>query len=55
MSYRPSEPFSTPVELFNPTYVTVKGVRKRYIQRQVSLLIVALRLMVVLRVLLMIF
>lgn len=24
--YRPSEPFATPVELFNPTYKTVKGV-----------------------------
>lgn len=24
--YRPSEPFTTPVELFNPTYKTVKGV-----------------------------
>ena len=29
MSYRPSEPFSTPVELFNPTYVTIKGVPKK--------------------------
>lgn len=29
MSYRPSEPFSTPVELFNPTYSTVKGVTKK--------------------------
>ena len=27
MSYRPKEPFSTVVELFNPTYTTVKGVR----------------------------
>lgn len=27
MSYRPREPFSTIVELFNPTYTTVKGVR----------------------------
>lgn len=27
MSYRPSEPFSTVVELLNPTYRTVKGVR----------------------------
>lgn len=26
MSYRPKEPFSTIVELFNPTYTTVKGV-----------------------------
>lgn len=26
MSYRPSEPFSTVVELFNPTYNTIKGV-----------------------------
>ena len=26
MSYRPSEPFTTPVELFNPSYKTVKGV-----------------------------
>lgn len=25
MSYRPSEPFTTPVELFNPTYSVVKG------------------------------
>lgn len=25
MSYRPSEPFTTPVELFNPTYSDVKG------------------------------
>lgn len=24
--YRPSEPFTTPVKLFNPTYETVKGV-----------------------------
>ncbi len=31
MSYRPSEPFSTPVMLFNPTYETVKGVAvKKY-------------------------
>ena len=29
MSYRPSEPYSTPVELFNPTYKTVKGVTKK--------------------------
>ena len=28
MSYRPSEPFSTPVLLLNPTYSTVKGVTK---------------------------
>lgn len=27
--YRPSEPYSTPVELFNPTYKTVKGVSKK--------------------------
>ncbi len=26
MSYRPSEPYCTPVELLNPTYKTVKGV-----------------------------
>ena len=26
MSYRPSEPFTTAVQLFNPTYETVKGV-----------------------------
>ena len=26
MSYRPSEPFTTPVELYNATYDTVKGV-----------------------------
>lgn len=25
MSYRPSEPFTTPVELLNPTYHDVKG------------------------------
>ena len=25
MSYRPSEPFTTPVELFNPTYTVEKG------------------------------
>lgn len=31
MSYRPSEPFTTPVYLFNPTYETVKGVTvKKY-------------------------
>lgn len=29
MSYRPSEPYCTPVELFNPTYETVKGVPKK--------------------------
>lgn len=29
MSYRPSEPYCTPVELFNPTYETVKGVTKK--------------------------
>ena len=29
MSYRPSEPYCTPVELFNPTYETVKGVNKK--------------------------
>lgn len=29
MSYRPSEPYSTPVELFNPTYKTIKGVTKK--------------------------
>lgn len=29
--YRPSEPFTTPVELFNPTYETVLGVTtKKY-------------------------
>ncbi len=29
MSYRPSEPYCTPVELYNPTkYETVKGVTK---------------------------
>ena len=27
--YRPSEPYITPVELFNPTYETVKGVTKK--------------------------
>ena len=26
MSYRPSEPFTTPVELYNATYETIKGV-----------------------------
>ena len=26
MSYRPSEPFTTPVELYNSTYDTIKGV-----------------------------
>ena len=31
MSYRPTEPFSTAVQLFNPTYETVKGVTvKKY-------------------------
>ena len=29
MSYRPSEPYCTPVELFNPTHETVKGVTKK--------------------------
>lgn len=29
MSYRPSEPYCTPVELFNPTYETVKGVTNK--------------------------
>ena len=29
MSYRPSEPYCTPLELFNPTYETVKGVPKK--------------------------
>ena len=29
MSYRPSEPYCTPVELFNPTYEMVKGVEKK--------------------------
>lgn len=29
MSYRPSEPYCTPVELFNPTYETAKGVTKK--------------------------
>ena len=27
--YRPSEPFTTPVLLFNPTYATVLGVTKK--------------------------
>ena len=27
--YRPSEPYITPVELFNPTYETFKGVTKK--------------------------
>ena len=26
MSYRPSEPFTTVISLYNPTYTTVKGV-----------------------------
>lgn len=26
MSYRPNEPFNTALELYNPTYTTVKGV-----------------------------
>jgi len=31
MSYRPTEPFTTALELFNPTYETVKGVAvKKY-------------------------
>ena len=31
MSYRPKDPFATPIELLNPTYETVKGVSvKRY-------------------------
>ena len=29
MSYRPSEPYCTPVELFNPTNEVVKGVTKK--------------------------
>lgn len=29
MSYRPSEPYCTPVELFNPTHEVVKGVTKK--------------------------
>ena len=29
MSYRPSEPYCTPVELFNPTYEVIKGVTKK--------------------------
>lgn len=29
MSYRPSEPYIVTVELFNPTYETVKGVTKK--------------------------
>ena len=29
MSYRPSEPYCTPVELYNATYETVKGVTKK--------------------------
>ena len=29
MSYRPSEPFTTAAELFNPTYKTVKGVTQK--------------------------
>lgn len=31
--YRPSEPFSTAIELYNPTYTTVKGVSvKKYLE-----------------------
>ena len=29
MSYRPSEPFSTVVELYNPTYTNIAGVPKK--------------------------
>ena len=29
MSYRPTEPFLTAIEVFNPTYETVKGVTKK--------------------------
>jgi SPP1 family predicted phage head-tail adaptor len=29
MSYRPTEPFTTPVELLNATYESVKGVTKK--------------------------
>lgn len=29
MSYRPTEPYCTPVELFNPTYEMIKGVNKK--------------------------
>lgn len=29
MSYRPSEPYSTPVQLFKPIYETVKGITKK--------------------------
>ena len=29
MSYRPTEPYCTPVELFNPTYEVIKGVNKK--------------------------
>ncbi len=29
MSYRPSEPFTVAVEVFNPTYETVKGVTRK--------------------------
>lgn len=29
MSYRPAEPYCTPVELFNPTYEVIKGVNKK--------------------------
>lgn len=29
MMYKPSEPFTTVLELLNPTYVTVKGVTKK--------------------------
>ncbi len=29
MSYRPSEPYVTPVELYKPTYETIKGVTKK--------------------------
>jgi SPP1 family predicted phage head-tail adaptor len=33
MSYRPSEPYTTPVELYNPTYKTVKGVTVKEYER----------------------
>lgn len=29
MSYRPTEPYCTPVELFNPAYDVIKGVNKK--------------------------
>ena len=38
MSYRPSEPFSAPMVLFNPTYKTVKGVTVKEFPEQGELI-----------------